>query len=152
MASILFMPQCDNVPMQPVQLWAWGDKYLVTSLGILVAWGCLALGHLYMDHELGEIHKHSAVMRSARYSIFHEICTNLCGLMTPCGVTDLSQHWLSNGLVPNGTKPLPDPILIYHIGSCIIHLKAIALEIFMKVITNVRVIQFHQYPNFVPCK
>ena len=26
----------------------------------------------------------------------------------------LGQHWFSNGLVPDGTKPLPEPMMTYH--------------------------------------
>ena len=39
-----------------------------------------------------------------------------CGLVTPYDDKDLGQHWLSsgNGLLPGGTKPLPEPMLTYH--------------------------------------
>ena len=38
------------------------------------------------------------------------------GLVTPYGKIDLSYHWLGNGLLPDGTKPLPEPMLTsYHI-------------------------------------
>ena len=30
------------------------------------------------------------------------------------GNIDLGQHWLSNGLLPDGTKPLPEPMLTCH--------------------------------------
>ena len=30
------------------------------------------------------------------------------------GVGDLSQHWFGNSLLPDGTKPLPGPMLPYH--------------------------------------
>ena len=37
-----------------------------------------------------------------------------CGLVTPYSDIDLGQHWLRYGLLPEGTKPLPEPILTYH--------------------------------------
>ena len=37
-----------------------------------------------------------------------------CGLAMPYGDTDLGQHWLSKGLLPEDTKPLPDPVLAYN--------------------------------------
>ena len=30
------------------------------------------------------------------------------------GDIDLGQHWLSNGLLPGGTKPLIEPMLTYY--------------------------------------
>ena len=41
-------------------------------------------------------------------------CPNSFDLMTPFGDTDLGQHWLKKGLLPDGTKPLLEPLLIYH--------------------------------------
>ena len=37
-----------------------------------------------------------------------------CGLVISYDYTDLGQHWPGNGLVPDGIKVLPDPILTYH--------------------------------------
>ena len=38
-----------------------------------------------------------------------------CGLVTPHGDRDLGQHWiLGNGLLLDGTKPLPEPMLTHH--------------------------------------
>ena len=37
-----------------------------------------------------------------------------CGLVTPYGDINLGPHWLSNGLLPDGSKPLPEPILTFH--------------------------------------
>ena len=41
-----------------------------------------------------------------------------CGLMTPYGDMNLGQHWLKigsgNGLLPDRTKSLPEPMLTYH--------------------------------------
>ena len=37
-----------------------------------------------------------------------------CGLMTPYGGRYLGQHGSGNGLLPDGTKPLPEPMSIYH--------------------------------------
>ena len=34
--------------------------------------------------------------------------------MTPYGDRDLGNIGSGNGLVPDGTKPLPEPMLIYH--------------------------------------
>ena len=36
--------------------------------------------------------------------------------MTPYGKIGLGQYWLRlrNGLLPNGTEPLPKPLLTYH--------------------------------------
>ena len=35
-----------------------------------------------------------------------------CGLVTPNG--DIDQHWLRWCLLPDGTKPLPEPMFTYH--------------------------------------
>ena len=32
-----------------------------------------------------------------------------CGLVTPHGNINLGRHWLKNGMLPYGTKPLPEP-------------------------------------------
>ena len=37
-----------------------------------------------------------------------------CGLVMPYGELDLGQQGSGNGLVPDGTKPLPEPMLTYH--------------------------------------
>ena len=37
-----------------------------------------------------------------------------CGLVASYGDINLSQHWLGNGLLPNGTKPLLEVMLTYH--------------------------------------
>ena len=38
-----------------------------------------------------------------------------CDLVTPYGDMNLGQHIGSgNGLLPDGTKPLPEPMLTYH--------------------------------------
>ena len=38
-----------------------------------------------------------------------------CGLVTSYGDTeDLGQYWLSNGLLPGGTKPLPASMMSYY--------------------------------------
>ena len=34
--------------------------------------------------------------------------------MTPYAVMELRQHWSGNGLLPDGIKPLPEPMFIYH--------------------------------------
>ena len=34
-----------------------------------------------------------------------------CGLVTPYGSKDLGQHWFINGLLHDGTKPLPELVL-----------------------------------------
>ena len=37
-----------------------------------------------------------------------------CGLVTPhCDIAAVGQHWLGNGLPPDGTKPLLAPMMIY---------------------------------------
>ena len=41
-------------------------------------------------------------------------CLNHCGLVTPYGDRDLGQHFSGNGLLPAGTKPLPEPMLTDH--------------------------------------
>ena len=38
-----------------------------------------------------------------------------------------------NGLLPDGTKPLTEPILTYHVRSCGIHLRAILQEMFKEI-------------------
>ena len=35
-----------------------------------------------------------------------------CGIVTPYGGINLGQNWVGNGLLPDGTKPLPQPMLI----------------------------------------
>ena len=38
-----------------------------------------------------------------------------CSLMTPYGGAELGRHWHGyNGLLPDGTKTLPEPMLTYH--------------------------------------
>ena len=37
-----------------------------------------------------------------------------CGLMMPYGNKYMDQHDSGNGLLPDGTKPLPQPMLTYH--------------------------------------
>ena len=37
-----------------------------------------------------------------------------CGLVTPYDDIDIGQFWSGNGLLPDGTKPFPKPILIYY--------------------------------------
>ena len=37
-----------------------------------------------------------------------------CGLVVTYGVSDYVQHWLRNGLMPDGTKPLPESMLNCH--------------------------------------
>ena len=37
-----------------------------------------------------------------------------CGLVMPYGNIHLGQHCTCNGLLPDGTRPLPEPMLIYH--------------------------------------
>ena len=37
-----------------------------------------------------------------------------CGLVTPYGDRDLVNIGSGNGLLPDGTKPLPEPMLTYH--------------------------------------
>ena len=44
-----------------------------------------------------------------------------CGLVTPYGDRDLGQHWYRYSLLPDGTKPLPEPILTqyqWHSSQC----------------------------------
>ena len=40
-----------------------------------------------------------------------------CGLVKPYGIIELGQHWLSNGLLPDGTKPSPAPMLTSSVRS-----------------------------------
>ena len=42
-----------------------------------------------------------------------------CGLVTPYGNKDLGQHGSGNGLVPDGSKPLPEPMLTDHQWSSV---------------------------------
>ena len=51
----------------------------------------------------------------------HELnhCSDMCleiTLLTHCGL--VAENWVNigsgNGLLPDGTKPLPEPMLIYH--------------------------------------
>ena len=36
------------------------------------------------------------------------------GLVVPYGIINMCQHGSGNGLLPGGTKPLPEPVLISH--------------------------------------
>ena len=36
-----------------------------------------------------------------------------CGLVTPYGGKDLGRHWFRFGFLPDGTRPLPKPMLTY---------------------------------------
>ena len=53
-----------------------------------------------------------------------------CGLVRPhCDIAAVGQHWLDNGLPPDGTEPLLEPMMIYcqldtfYLGrNCIVHL------------------------------
>ena len=40
-----------------------------------------------------------------------QIILTHCDLMMPCNNIDLGQHCSGNGLLPDGTKPLPEPML-----------------------------------------
>ena len=44
---------------------------------------------------------------------WHQVLTH-CGPVTPCGITDLGQHWLRLCMLLGSTKPLPKPIAVYH--------------------------------------
>ena len=48
---------------------------------------------------------------------------NHCSLVMPYGDIDFSQHWLRNGLLPDGTKSLHVPMLTNHqiISGCLWH-------------------------------
>ena len=58
------------------------------------------------------------VLSHDQYVVY--VCTPLLyqntisGLVMPYGNRDLGKHWLGNGLLPDGTKPLPKPVLTYH--------------------------------------
>ena len=43
----------------------------------------------------------------------------LFGLVTSYGPIELGQHCSGNGLLPDGTKPLPEPMLTYHQGGLV---------------------------------
>ena len=53
---------------------------------------------------------------STWHLVLHASVTHLpyWDLMTQYGDIDLSQHWFSNGLFPDGTKPVPEPMLSVH--------------------------------------
>ena len=42
--------------------------------------------------------------------LFH---VSIYGLVKPYGDIDLHQHGSGNGLLPDGTKPLPEPMLTF---------------------------------------
>ena len=53
------------------------------------------------------------------YAKYRPFCSDLkvlthCDLVTSYGDKDLGQHWLDNGLLTDGTKPLPEPRLTDH--------------------------------------
>ena len=60
---------------------------------------------------------------------WHDILTH-CGLVTPCGTKIWVSIGAGNGLVPDGTKPLPEPMLIcdHWDPDCIIHLRVNSIE------------------------
>ena len=73
-----------------------------------------------------------------------------CGLVMPYGDIDLGQHWLRQWLVAWCTKPLPKPILIYHITEVQWHssggiLLEISQALISKIGLNITYIKFH--PN-----
>ena len=49
-------------------------------------------------------------------SLFDSLVMQLThyGLVTPYGNRELGQHCSGNGLLPDGTKPLPEPMLTCH--------------------------------------
>ena len=51
-----------------------------------------------------------------------------CGLVTPYGDTELSQHWFGQWISPDGTNPLFDPMSA-HDPVAFRHLTAIPHEI-----------------------
>ena len=65
-----------------------------------------------------------------------------CGLVTSYGDRDLGQHWLrchhsGNGLLSDGTKPLPKPMLTDHQWSpSDIHIRAISQEMHQPSVTQ----------------
>ena len=67
-----------------------------------------------------------AVMRPRSLSNYH------CGLVTPNGDKNLGQHWPRYGLLPDGTKPLPEPMLTYHQRFRGLHLRAISQGVRLK--------------------
>ena len=46
-------------------------------------------------------------------SNYYWCCLTRCGLVTLYGDIDLGQHCSGNGLLPDGTKPSPEPMLTY---------------------------------------
>ena len=68
--------------------------------------------------------------------------TNHCGLVTINGDIEIWVNiGLGNGLLPDGTKPLPEPSLIHYMNLsskvfCGIQLRAISQEVFMNLICD----------------
>ena len=62
-----------------------------------------------------------------------------CGLVTPYGDRDLGQHFVSgNGLLPDGTKPLPEPnVDWWSVKSSDIHIRAISQEMLQPLVTEI---------------
>ena len=58
-----------------------------------------------------------------------------CGLVASCGDKDLVSNGSSKGLLSDGTKPLPEPLLTNNQKEiCVIHLRAISHEVLLKLI------------------
>ena len=55
-----------------------------------------------------------------------------CSLLMPYGDIDLGQHWSGNGLLPDGTKPFPEPTLTYHHRNLVAFILFIWVQFYRK--------------------
>ena len=96
---------------------------------VVVTYSCWDLGTLRTPPELHTVHdflcflvvsilpisiSSLAVMQAKSRWLIHSLLTH-CGLVTPYGDIDLVQHLPRLDLLPDCTRPLPEPMLIYHL-------------------------------------
>ena len=75
----------------------------------------------------------------------------ICGLVTPYGDRDLVNIGSGYGLLPDGTKPLPEPMLTDHQWSpSDIHIRAISLEVPQPSVTEIclKIMYLNFHSNF----
>ena len=87
-------------------------KYRVSSMSSKLKYR-VSCGLLKSDHC-------TAFVIALLCTIYHRTMLTHCGLVTPNGDIDSEINiGLCNGLVPDGTKPLHEPMLTYHWRCCV---------------------------------
>ena len=80
------------------------DESLKVSYSVMMMWILLHFRHLY---RCAHTHMHA-------HTRPHGWLSTHCGQVTQYSDQELGQYWASNGLVPDGTKLSPEPILTNH--------------------------------------